>query len=136
MNKTTNRTDHLDRNAHLVISVFHAHSRNCNVYLHFNRIFNWVLIGEKLFIKTDDSVRLKHTVVFSSEPKKEPDWKDFSPGHLQFLDEQAEQERLGGQSEAIERLAGRREEEHSSVVLTAQERACECHVVQFLQELP
>lgn len=110
MNKTTNPTDPLDRNAQLVISVFHAHSRNCT--------------------------RLKHTVVFSSEPQKEPDWKDFSPGHLQFLDEQAEQERLGGQSEAIERLTGRREEEHSSVVLTAQERARECHVVQFLQELP
>lgn len=95
--------------------------------------FNW---RETLHEDRDDSTRLKRTVVFSSEPQKEPDWKDFSPGHLQFLDEQAEQEGLGGQSEAIERLAARREEEHSSVVLTAQERARECHVVQFLQELP
>lgn len=75
------------------------------------------------------------TAVFKAEPQKEPERKDFGPGHLQFLDEQAEQERLGGESQAVQGLTARREEEHPCVVLAPQEGACERHVVQFLQEL-
>lgn len=41
------------------------------------------------------------TVVFGSKPQKEPEWEHFGPGHLQFLDEQAKQERLTGQREAL-----------------------------------
>lgn len=132
----TNHTDHLDRNAVSHFSFPGTLQKLQRIFafkLHFQFGFN---CRETLPKDRDHRTRLKHTVVFSSEPQKEPDWKDFSPGHLQLLDEQAEQERLGGQSEAIERLTGRREEEHSSVVLTAQERARECHVVQFFQELP
>lgn len=35
-----------------------------------------------------------HTVVFSSKTQKQSQWKDFGPGHLQFLNEQAKQEWL------------------------------------------
>lgn len=105
--------------------------------LHFNSIRNSGLIQEKPPHHKDreNSKLPRRTSVFSSEPQKQPEWKDFGPGHLQFLDEQAQQERLGGESEAIQRLTGRREEEHPCMVLAAQESACECHVVQFLQEL-
>lgn len=105
--------------------------------LHLTSICNSGLIQEKPPHHKDreNSKLPRRTAVFSSEPQKEPEGKDFGPGHLQFLDEQAQQERLGGESEAIQRLTGRREEQHPCMVLAAQESACECHVVQFLQEL-
>lgn len=43
----------------------------------------------------------RRTTVFSSKPQKQPEREDLGPWHLQFLDEQAEQERLWGKSEAL-----------------------------------
>ncbi len=45
--------------------------------------------------------RKPHTAVFSSKPQEQPEGKDFGPGNLQLLDEEATQERLRGESEAI-----------------------------------
>lgn len=47
------------------------------------------------------SRRRSLTVVFGAKPQEEPEGEHLGPGHLQFLDEQAKQEGLTGEREAL-----------------------------------
>ena len=76
------------------------------------------------------------TAVSSAQPQQQPQGEHLGPGHLQPLDEQAKEEGLGRHAQALQGLAGGREEQHAPVLLTAQEAAGERHVAQVLHKLP
>ena len=71
-----------------------------------------------------------------AQSQQQAQGEHLGPGHLQPLDEQAEEEGLWGQAQALQRLTGGGEEQHSPVLLTAQEAAGERHVAQVLHKLP